>query len=198
MPAWALTAEALERLLAVLDESREVAGEKYEHVRRALLVYFRSRQCPSPEDLADDTINRVARRVAEGQEIWTSNPQSYFLGVARNVLREQWDKPKREGADISELPPSQQPKFDPAERSRSKLEAAGREKRLDCLDGCVDELFPHQRDLLLEYYSEERREKIDARIAVADRLGIPLNALRIRMCRMRQKLQQCVEQCLVK
>ena len=198
MSTWVLTAGAMDKLLAVLHSSRDAAGEKYEHVRRALIVYFRSRQCPSPEDLADETINRVARKIEEGGEIWTDHPERYFLGVARNVLREQWDKPKRETVEVSELKPSLQPKSDPAEVSRTILESAAREGRLHCLDGCVDELFPHQRDLLLDYYSSERREKIDARVAVADRLGIPLNALRIRMCRIRQKLQDCVQQCLMK
>jgi hypothetical protein len=121
MSAWVLTAEAIDKLLAVLDKSRDAAGEKYEHVRRALIVYFRSRQCSSPVDLADETINRVARKIEEGGEIWTDHPERYFLGVARNVLREQWDKPKRETV-VSELKPSQQPKSDPAEVSRTILE----------------------------------------------------------------------------
>ena len=85
---WVLTKEALDKLLACLDQNREQAASRYEIIRRKLMKYFECRGCCSPEDLADETINRVARRIYEGKEIWTSEPANYFYGVARNVLKE--------------------------------------------------------------------------------------------------------------
>ena len=41
-----------------------------------------------PEDCADETIDRVARRLAGGERIRTGDPISYFRGVARNVWHE--------------------------------------------------------------------------------------------------------------
>ena len=40
---WILTKEAFERLLALLDVDRELAGQKYENVRRKLIEFFEAR-----------------------------------------------------------------------------------------------------------------------------------------------------------
>ena len=53
--------------------------------------YFEWRHCVPPEDCADETIDRVARRLAGGERIRTGDPISYFRGVARNVWLE-WRK----------------------------------------------------------------------------------------------------------
>jgi DNA-directed RNA polymerase specialized sigma24 family protein len=52
--------------------------------------------------------------------------------------------------------------------------------------------------LILQYYSDEKREKINRRLAMAERLGIPLNALRSRAQRIRNRLEECVNGCLNK
>ena len=48
------------------------------------------------------------------------------------------------------------------------------------------------RELIVEYYRKEGRQKIDHRVAMAERLGIPLNALRSRAQRVRDKLERCI------
>src|SRR5436305_1633088 len=83
---WALTQEAFDRLLAALGEDRQSAGEKYLEIRSNLLRFFEWRGCPFPEDHADETMNRVAKRLAEGEEI--RNPSGYCTGVARLLLLE--------------------------------------------------------------------------------------------------------------
>ena len=90
---WVLTQDAFDVLLARLDRNQERAGQKYEHVRHALITFFESRGSASPEDHADDTINRVARRLVEGSEIPVDKLPGYFYGVARNVLKEYWGLP---------------------------------------------------------------------------------------------------------
>jgi DNA-directed RNA polymerase specialized sigma24 family protein len=70
------------------------------------------------------------------------------------------------------------------------------EKEYACLEKCMQNLTPGNRVLVLQYYQEEKRAKIDQRKKLADRLGIALNALRIRACRIRSSLQQCVQTCI--
>jgi DNA-directed RNA polymerase specialized sigma24 family protein len=70
-----------------------------------------------------------------------------------------------------------------------------KEQRLDCLDRCLQELKPEQRDLIVEYYADDRRQKIERRRELATRLGITMNALGIRAFRIRDGLMACVESC---
>jgi DNA-directed RNA polymerase specialized sigma24 family protein len=65
----------------------------------------------------------------------------------------------------------------------------------DCFEQCLGSLPEESRHLILEYYESEKRGKIDNRLSLAAKLGIPLNALRSRAQRVRVKLEQCVNQC---
>jgi DNA-directed RNA polymerase specialized sigma24 family protein len=187
---------ALETLLKALDSDNGVAGEKYEHIRRALMRFFRSRQCPIAEELTDETFNRVGRRLLEGAELRGAEITSFFLGVARHVIQEYWKKPNRSAGTVEELPPSRQPSVDPLELERIQEEVDEKDTRMHCLENCMQRLFPDSQEQIVEYYLGEKRTKIDNRQKMAERLGIPLNVLRIRMCRMRGKLQDCIHDCL--
>lgn len=85
---WILTEEALDGLLSWLDSDRNHAGERYVAILQKLLKYFRSHGCISPEDLADETINRVIGKVPQLAPVYVGDPALYFFGVARNVHRE--------------------------------------------------------------------------------------------------------------
>ena len=61
-----LKQEEFDRLLCWLDPDPERAGLTYEKIRWRLVAILASRGCTSPEELADETIDRVARRVVEG------------------------------------------------------------------------------------------------------------------------------------
>jgi DNA-directed RNA polymerase specialized sigma24 family protein len=73
--------------------------------------------------------------------------------------------------------------------------AALQEQRLECLDRCLQQLKPEQRDLAIEYYRDAKRERIERRRSLADRLGITMNALGVRACRIRNALQTCMSAC---
>ena len=186
---WTLTREAFDLLLASLDADRELAAHKYELIRAKLLKYFECRGCPSPEDLADDTINRVARRLYEGRQIWTAEPASYFYGVARNVLREYWVSPEREFTTLESLPSPVHPYTGALRQQEVEREQSRVECRLDWLVACLSQLPAESRELILDYYQGERAERIRHRKQMAERLGIPQNALRIRVHRIRERLE---------
>src|SRR6516164_2606740 len=91
-----LTAESFAKLLACFDLDRDRAGEKYEDLRRTLIRFFEWRGAPLPEEHADESFNRVARKRAEGLEI--RNVRGYCYEVARLVCLEAFKGPdsKRE------------------------------------------------------------------------------------------------------
>ncbi|MEP6912900.1 MAG: hypothetical protein ABI923_09110 [bacterium] len=182
---WVLTTQALDKLLDHFSINREDAGKQYEMMRVKLVRYFEWRSCPSAEDLADETINRVARRIDEGENIF--NLPGYFSTVARLVFMESLRERERTSVPLDEIPemPAQQP-----------VEDEQREARLRCLDHCLNKLPVESQTLILKYYHDERRAKIDRRRQLAEGLGIPLNALRIRAHRIRTVLEACVRDCL--
>jgi DNA-directed RNA polymerase specialized sigma24 family protein len=184
-----LTREGLEGLLARLHPDREQAAEAYERIRARLLKFFDYRGCGAAEQAADETIDRVARRLAEGESIRADDASPYFLGVARNVLREYWARPEGgwrsiDDVDAAELPAP--PEAVPDEDD---------ERRWRCLEKCLDGLAAGARELVLEYYEWGRRERIGSRKELGQRLGLSLNALRIRAHRIRASLERCVRDC---
>lgn len=182
---WVLTKEAFDELLNHFSPDRDEAGRQYEVMRVKLRRFFEWRSCLAPEDLVDETINRVARRIQEGENIFNLN--GYFSTVARLVFMESLRDRDRGSVGLDTIPET------PAE---VPLEDEQRERRLRCLDSCLDRLPIESRTLILKYYFYERRAKIDLRKQLADGLGIPMNALRIRAYRLRIGLERCVRDCL--
>jgi hypothetical protein len=66
---WTLTQEAFDRLLDSLGSDRDAAGTRYLEIRRNLVRLFEWRGCPIPDEYVDETINRCARKICEGEEI---------------------------------------------------------------------------------------------------------------------------------
>lgn len=188
---WVLDQTAFDRLLAWLDPERERAGQRYEDIRLKLIKIFTCRGCRESEDLADETINRVARRLADIADTYTGDPALYFYGVAQKVYLEHLRK-RPAPAVVAAPPPPSPPQ--PAQWGIEEEEQDERE--YECLERCMRALAPHSRDLVLQYYREEKREKIEHRKRLAARLGIGVNALRIRACRIRESLYRCVQSCL--
>lgn len=177
-----LSRESLERLLGLLDPEREAAARRYQQLRRRLIRLFEWRGARFPDDLADETISRVARRLDDGVEIRSEDPFRYFCGVAHLVFKEVLRERKRDRVlqDPASWPPA------------AADEPESDDDRMVVLQECLGKLGDEQRMLILEYHEGEKRERIENRRALADRLGIELNALRIRVHRTRLKLERCV------
>jgi RNA polymerase sigma factor (sigma-70 family) len=180
-----LTTKALDKLLEHFSPNREEAGKHYELMRVKLVRFFEWRMCPSSEDLADETINRVARRIDEGENIF--NLAGYFATVARLIFMESLRERERTSVPLDEIP--EMPLAQPVEDEQA-------EARLSCLDRCLSKLPTESQNLILKYYHDEKRAKIDRRKQLAENLGIPLNALRIRAHRIRTALENCVRGCV--
>src|SRR5260370_35137478 len=64
-----LTKDCLDALLARLDADRTRAGAKYETLRLGLIRFFEWRGASAPVEHADETLDRVAREIRQGDEI---------------------------------------------------------------------------------------------------------------------------------
>ncbi|HEX8922039.1 MAG TPA: hypothetical protein VF766_11215 [Pyrinomonadaceae bacterium] len=179
---WTLTQTALDSLLAWLDPvDRDAAGAKYETIRTRLIKIFTCRGCSEAEDLADETINRVISKLAEVAEGYQGDPALFFYGVAKRVQQEYERKKFKPAAQL------------PAAAAGATDEV---EREYECLEKCMQAIPQNQRELVLQYYQEDKRAKIDNRRQLAQKLGIAVNALRIRAHRIRSALHKCVETCL--
>src|SRR5262245_41377894 len=177
-----LTAEALARLLAGLHQDRERAGEAYEALRRSLVKFFDWRGANHPEECADETLDRLARRLDEGAPV--DDPVLYARGIARLVLLETWRRPEERAlrtdtAQLAHLP------------APATVEPSDAEPRSRCFEGCLADLPEDGRRLILEYYAGTGRVKIDARKRMAEALSLSENALRSRAQRIRDRLERC-------
>lgn len=176
---WVLTKEALDKLLACFSPDRDEAARKYELMRTKVIRYFEWKSVTSPEDKADVTINRVARKIDEGKTIY--NLPGYFRRVSELVfLESSRERHSVTLDDVQEIPD------DPP------LVDDQKEARLLCLDKALDNLPIESRNLILDYYRGETRAKIEHRRQLADVSS--MNALRIRACRLRKKLEKSVKQ----
>jgi DNA-directed RNA polymerase specialized sigma24 family protein len=193
---WVITQAAFDKLLCELDTDRDRAGEKYEQIRQKLMKFFQWRGCASPEEYTDRTMDRAARRVGEGTEIHARDPYLYFHGIALNVLREHWKEAEREMEALDDLPSSQNPAENPFELRERELEKVESERRLECLNECTQQLPPQNLELIAQYHQGEGGAKIARRKELAERLKIPLNALRLRAYRIRGELEACINNCL--
>jgi DNA-directed RNA polymerase specialized sigma24 family protein len=178
--SWTLTQGAFDLLLLQFDSDRQEAGKKYEALRRKLVKSFQWRGCTSAEDLADETINRVARNLETGETVL--HLAAYCAGIARNVFLENLRTRRKEEALHAMAYPS--------------LVPPGEDPRRECLERCLRELSPENFQLIVQYYQQNELSRIKARRSLAEQLAIPPNALRIRAHRIRARLQACVEECV--
>ena len=137
---WELSQEAFDALLDWLDSDREQAALKYEKIRRSLIKIFTGRGCVEPEDLADETINRVTSTLKEIEKEFSGDRTRYFFGVANKVHLEHLRR---------KLPqPTPAPTNDP---DRIELEYS-------CLERCIERLSKEHRELLLKAYVRDRAD----------------------------------------
>lgn len=184
-----LSSRTFEGLLARLGPDREQAGENYENLRRKLVKFFDWSACAAAEECADDTLDRVARKLATPPPI--EDVVAFIWGVARNLRREARKKIIRtiqiEGSDADEHRGSS------ALRGQSGPDLKVEElERVALLQRCMERLPEADRKLFLEYHETDAGDRESRRQALAAALGITIGGLRVRINRIRERLEQCV------
>ena len=177
-----LTSTGFNRLLARLGPDRDEAAAQYERLRAALEKFFDWHGAWPPEECADETLDRLTRKLET--EIEIVDVRTYALGIARLVLLEWQRRPATlSSADRPELADLSVPVSLEDEPLRA------------CFDRCLAALPADSRTLVLEYYVAERRAKIDNRRRLAQTFGVSESALRNRVQRVRDRLERCVHTC---
>ncbi len=177
---WVLSQESFDLLLDWLSPDREQAGQRYEEIRTRLIKIYTTRGCCDADELADETINRVARKLVEVKDSYNGDPALFFYGFVNHIHLEYL---RRKPAP-----------FPPSMPGMSEDD----EDRFRCLEECFEKLDGETRELVMQYYHGEKTAKIDHRREFADQLGIAPNALRLRAFRARAMLLKCIGRCLAR
>jgi len=176
-----ITQDSFDALLEWLDPARERAAERYEVIHRGLIKIFVSHGLADAEHYADETVDRVIKRLPEIRDTYVSDPIKYFHGVARNIVREAT---RRKEINFEILP-----EYLPLRRS-------GDSELAECLGKCLRALPPDKHALIHDYHIYEGRQKVESHREIAGELSISVGALRTRVHKIRVTLEECVEKCL--
>lgn len=172
--------EPFDELLDWLDSNRDVAGRKYETIRSGLVRLFSSHGISDGGFYADETIDRVMKRLPEIRPTFVGEPARYFTGVARNVVREALRN--------REVLPEEMPEASTEEEDDDEM--------LECLKRCLKELPQDRQELILDYHLFHGRAKVDLHREMAKELSITEGALRTRAHHLRVSLEECILKCL--
>jgi hypothetical protein len=175
-----LTPELFGRFLRWLSSNDELAVREYQAIREKLVRYFTHKGCADPDELFDETVDIVIRKIETCAEF--PAPLAYCYGVAKNVWRSQ----RRNVPPVALIEDIASP-VDPDRDIR--------EQEARCLERCLDYLSLSDRKLIAGYYQGDRRDKIETRRILADGAG-GANALRIKLCRIRKDLRICIVECM--
>ena len=184
-PKWVLDGDAFHRLLASLDPDPARAALKYEVLRKKLVMLFLGRGSREAEDNADETLDRVSRRIAEGEVL--DDVTRFAHGVARRVHSECLRRERRQRRARQALVAAPRPAPSPVDS----------EPGIECIRLCIDRLPSADRTLIVEYYDESGRALQAQRRESAARLGISPSTLRLRAFRIRRSLEDCTRDCML-
>lgn len=169
-------------LLAWLHPDRDIAGQKYETIRAGLIRIFVAKGFSDAEDLVDETIARVTKRLPDIREGYAGEPASYFHGVTRNIIRERY-RVKEIATDFSPV---------------ASVQITSRSAEYECLVRCLQFLNPDKRELILDYFLYEGHDKIEHHKTMAQELGITVGALRGRAHHIKADLEKRVTESVQK
>jgi DNA-directed RNA polymerase specialized sigma24 family protein len=144
-----------------------------------LIRIFVSKGFNDAEDLADEVINRVMKKLPEIRDTYVGDPVRYFHGVARFVIREMGRRKEVLVDELPVIPPKPDVHSD----------------EYDCLLKCLRFLPSDKHEMILDYYIYDGRDKILQHHNMANELGITEGALRGRAHQVRGNLEKCIQQC---
>ncbi|HMS39438.1 MAG TPA: hypothetical protein PKE69_04375 [Pyrinomonadaceae bacterium] len=174
-----------EQFLQTLDSDEDAAAEKYLRLRLSLESFFEWRDCENTEELTDIVFDRVTKKIVEGETV--ENIEAFCISIAKFVVLEHKRKSLR-NAELDEVSDT--------ENFAENFEAEDLKRRnLECLRKCLAQLPEKKRKLLVDYYDTEESTMISKRKSLAEKLELNLNSLRIRISRLREKLERCTKDC---
>lgn len=167
-------------LTFLCPDDPDEAGRRYLRLHQKLEGFFRTRGVADPSAAADEALDRAARRIAEGAEV--PNIDSFCLGIARFIIMENWRINTRESAAFLEF----------LERHEQATEE--QIDHFSLMKTCFEQLPKYDQNLLNAYcVALSGKERAKRRRELAEKLGKTVEALRIRVTRLRQGLEECLK-----
>lgn len=182
-----LTQKDFDALLMWFSPDREEAGVKYEEIRNGLIRFFLLKGCSEAETLADETINRVAKKINTFDTTNNHKHITYFLGFAVNISRESRKKNKISDVEIENLN---------IKVEQNEVLFEFEENRYKCLEKCLSKLAAEERKLIIEYFKKEKSEKFTHRRNLAEENGLTMGAMQVKVHRIKRVLKNCLENCV--
>ncbi len=173
---------AWQKLLAFIANEGDGAEDAYQTARARLVKFFAWRGCRNVEDLADETLTRAANKLAHA-DVQAERPMAFIIGMAR-IIELEWRR--REGRWVSFSESS-------AESEPAATPSPNKEQLLAALERCLEKMDAADRQLLLRYHEPRGERRALVRQVIAEELSMAVNALRVRMHRMRLRVEACVE-----
>lgn len=181
-----ISSESFEEILTWLNPDREMAAKMYVQLRQDIARIFVWRRCADPEGLTDEVFDRVARKVHVVTQTYEGDPRLYFRAVANNLVKETLKKISTH-VPLEDMDLPSHPGTSPEDEDID-----------DCLQRCLRKLSVEARQLILAYYAKEKQAKIDHRHELAQSMNISIETLRVKVYRIRESLEGCIERCLVR
>jgi RNA polymerase sigma factor (sigma-70 family) len=169
--------EDFHKLLRFLSPDEEEAAMLYESLRHKLIKLFSARGCHVAEELADETIDRVIKKIHDKKvydlkKIFIGDITRYFYGVGKNV----WFEWQREKKTLS---------FDEYSIFINQTIDINYALLESTLELFLNDLPEKDKDLVIRYYNSKPQE----RKKLAAELGINYPALRKQVSRIVSKLR---------
>jgi DNA-directed RNA polymerase specialized sigma24 family protein len=176
-----------DKLLDGLSPDKKSAALEYRKLHERLSRFFEWNSAADPAALADEAIDRLAKRMAEGTSSQpVRNPSAFTLGIARLLLQEEARRQQREIETLRTW------------EMHNVALSTDAEDMSAALQHCLARLSPERRTLVEKYYACGEMKKAKLHQMLADDLGLTINALRNRALRARQDLEGCMRKYLEK
>ncbi|MBA3632691.1 MAG: hypothetical protein H0W58_07765 [Acidobacteria bacterium] len=185
-----MTPEELDKLLNWLNPNRELAAAEFIRIRRILTNIFLTRGCINADELADETIDRVAAKIKEIETDFRGEKLIYFVSVLRYVYKESLRTNQNKNRAFGLIKTGMEiDEFQSHKKSKTR--------RAECLEKCLKKLKRKHRRIILDYYQPTHgEEKITERKILAKKFSKSVNSLRVQAFRIKERLFECVENCV--
>jgi len=181
--------EIFKELLNLLHPDEAQAAVEYQNLHQRLARFFDWNNVQDPMALADEALDRLAKRAAEpDSNKGVHNVSAFALGIARHLLQEEVRRQLKMG-EISRH-------WRAMESARTQEPEA--EALEDALHQCLGKMQPERQRLIEAYYNYGSNDKIKLHQQLAEAEGLSLNALRNRALRARHELEACIRKQLGK
>lgn len=175
--------ESLQRLVDFFSLKDSDVDFSYNELRESLIAFFRLKGDTDPETAMDLTLDRVADKVTQGVEI--EDLKKYSIAVARFIFLERMTCIKREHRAAAEFYSNKI-----AEQTENDEPDRQMQARRDCFEILADE----EKCLLRNYFAELPFSKLnERRFQICAENKISLNNLRLKIFRLRQRLEKCAK-----